>query len=162
MYFSNSQLFISSATFAHTYLRKVLCSVCALKAAWSCGCLTGSFMRAATAAANCPQQVRYCFSSSLTGVERCPQVVVQFLPDSLRSAYRRDRIPLLYPWYRVFVLLLGLPQSSWLCGKSGGIGRFNDDVVIGQCASIVEREKTLQNHSCKNLVNLRGILRVTV
>ena len=50
---------------------------------------------------------------------------------SLRSAYRRDRIPLLYLWYRVFVLLLGLPQSSWLCGKSGGIGRFNDDVVIG-------------------------------
>ena len=40
-------------------------------------------------------------------------------------------IPLVYPWYRFFVLLLGLPQSSWLCGKSGGIGRFNDDVVIG-------------------------------
>ena len=36
--------------------------------------------------------------------------------------------------------LLGLPQTSWVCGKSGDIGRFNDDGVIGQCASIVERE----------------------
>ena len=50
-----AQLFISSATFAQTNLRKVLCSLWFLKSSWSCACLVGSFRRAATAEANCPQ-----------------------------------------------------------------------------------------------------------
>ena len=46
---------ISSATFAQTNFRRVLCSVWFLKSIWSCACLVGAFRRAATAEANCPQ-----------------------------------------------------------------------------------------------------------
>ena len=34
----------------------------------------------------------------------------------------------------------GAPQSSWVCGESGGISRLNVDAVNSQCDLVAERE----------------------
>ena len=37
------------------------------------------------------------------------------------------------------------PRKFVICGESGGIGRPNNDVVVGQCDPIAERERQVSS-----------------